>query len=97
MHYHAVEQNTDKDNFSIISYLKEIHHRWNHPMGRQLRLPGNRCITEAPGWSVATYDMFQHRQEEKLLGVLAQLCMAKKCPPPGRAATSQGGEAEGLP
>ena len=58
-----------------------MHERWNHPAGRKLRIQRNRWITEEPGWSVGTYDMFQHHQEE-LLGALVQLCMAKQMAPP---------------
>ena len=38
MHYHTEVQATNEDIFSRGSYLTDIHERWNHPTGRQLRL-----------------------------------------------------------
>ena len=89
MHYHTTEQTTDEDIFSRGSYLKKIHHRWNHPTGGQLRLLRDRWITEAPGWIVGMYHMCQHKQKEKLLGALAQLCMAKQMAPLGEQQRDQ--------
>ena len=56
----------------------------------------DRWITEAPGWSVGYYEMFQHRQQETFLGALAQLCMARQLTPPwdsNNVARRKGGRA----
>ena len=60
MHYHATQEETGEENLGRDSYIKEIRERWNHPTGRQLRLSRDRWITEAPGWSKGSCEMFHH-------------------------------------
>ena len=81
-HYHAMQEVPGGENLGREDYIREIKQRWNHPTGRQLRLLRDRWFTEAPGWSMSTYEMFQHRQQDKLLGALAHLCMARQMAPP---------------
>ena len=50
--------------------------------GRQLRLLRDRWLDEGPGWSICSYEMYQHKQLEKFLGALVQLCMARQMAPP---------------
>ena len=50
------------------SLLKELNTIWNHPSGRHLRMPRDRCMTEEEGWIIYIYEMFQHRHAEKQLG-----------------------------
>ena len=63
-------------------YIGEIKNRWNDPRGRQLRLLKNRWLDDSPGWGICSYDMYQFKQQDKILGALVQLCMARQRAPP---------------
>ena len=81
-HYHATHEEPGDEVLDREKYIGEIKKRWNQPTGRQLRLLRDRWLDEGPGWSICSYDMFQHRQLEKLLGALVQLRMARQMAPP---------------
>ena len=51
------------------------------PKGRQLKLLCSIWTTDEEGWNVGTYEMLHHRQEDKQLGALVQLCMARQLAP----------------
>ena len=81
-HYHATQEEHGDELLDRAMYIGELKKRWNHPTGRQLRLLRDRWLDEGPGWSICSYEMYQHKQLEKFLGALVQLCMARHMAPP---------------
>ena len=81
-HYHTSEEKEDEETMNRDRYIGEIKERWNNPTGRQLRLLRNRWLDDSPGGSICSYDMYQHKQLDKMMGALVQLCMAQQMAPP---------------
>ena len=81
-HYHATQEAPGDEVLDSEKNIGEIKKRWNHPTGRQLRLLRDRWLDEGPGWNICAYEMYQHRQLDKFLGALVQLCMARQMAPP---------------
>ena len=81
-HYHTSVETEESEEMSRDRYIGEIKNRWNDPRGRQLRLLRNRWLDDSPGWSICSYDMYQFKQQDKILGALVQLCMARQRAPP---------------
>ena len=81
-HYHATQEEPGDETLKREKYIGEIRKRWNNPTGRQLRLLRDRWHAEVQGWSICSNEMFQHKQQEKLLGALVQLSMARQMAPP---------------
>ena len=42
----------------------------------------DRWHADEQGWSICAYEMYQHKQQEKLLGAVVQLCMARQMAAP---------------
>ena len=94
-HYHTSVETEEDEAMSRDRYIGAIKTRWNDPTGRQLRLLRNRWLDDSPGWSFCSYDMYQFKQLDKILGALVQLCMARQRAP--RRTTCRGVKAGGQP
>ena len=81
-HYHTSEETEEDEVMNRDRYIGEIKKRWNNPAGRQLRLLRNRWHDDIPGWNICSYEMYQFKQLDKILGALVQLCMARQMAPP---------------
>ena len=81
-HYHAEQDMENDEIMDREKYIGDIKNIWNNPAGSQLRLLRNRWLDGSAGWSICSYEMYQHRQLEKMLGALVQLSMAQQMAPP---------------
>ena len=81
-HYHAEQEMENDEGMDRERHTGEARNIWNNPTERQLRLLKNRWLDESIGWSICSYEMYQHRQLENMLGALVQLSMAQQMAPP---------------